>query len=49
LLEVIGHGSPVSQYQAGMWRSAGTIEVLREAPVATRAGKALPFQILKRS
>jgi hypothetical protein len=49
LLEAIGQGSPVSRYQAGMWRNAGTIEVRREAPIATRAGKVLPFQILKRT
>ncbi len=49
LLEAIGKGSPVSRYQAGMWRSAGTIEVVREAPIATRAGKVLPFQMLKRT
>ena len=49
LLDAIGQGSPVSQYQADMWRSAGTLEVLREAPIATRAGKVLPFQMLKRT
>jgi hypothetical protein len=49
ILEAIGRGGPVNQYQAGMWRGAGTLEVVREAPVSTRAGKVLPLQILKRT
>lgn len=34
------------RYHAGMWRQTGTVEVRRETPRATRAGKVLPFQPL---
>src|SRR5688572_18397220 len=39
LLEALGHGDAVDQYQTGLWRGAGTVEVRRESPSATRAGK----------
>jgi hypothetical protein len=47
LLEALGHGNSMDQYQAGIWRSAQTIQIRREAPLASRAGKVLPFQIRK--
>ena len=49
LLEELGRGSAGSRYHAGIWRSARTIEVRREQPLATRAGKVLPFHLLRRS
>ena len=49
LLAELGRDGPVSQYQAGMWRGAGTVEIRRQAPLATRAGKVLPFQLLRRA
>jgi hypothetical protein len=33
---------------AGVWRRAGTVEVKREWPIATNAGKILPFHLVKR-
>jgi hypothetical protein len=47
-LEELGRGNPMDQYQVGMWRSTGTVEIRREPPLATRAGKVLPFQVLER-
>jgi hypothetical protein len=44
LLNELGKGGQVDQYQARIWRDTGTIEIRREAPIATQAGKMLPFQ-----
>ena len=49
LFEAIGQGGPVDQYHVGLWRDADTIEIRREAPVATGAGKVLPFHLLRRT
>jgi hypothetical protein len=49
LLDELGRGSTVDRYQAGIWRNAGTIEIRREVPLATRAGKVLPFQMRARA
>jgi hypothetical protein len=32
---------------ARLWQQAGTVEIRREWPVATRAGKVLPFHVLQ--
>jgi hypothetical protein len=49
LLASMGQGSLFQRYQAQIWQGAGTIEVRREEPLATLAGKVLPFHILNRS
>ena len=49
LLDELGRDGASSRYHAGIWRSARTIEVRREPPLATRAGKVLPFQLLRRN
>lgn len=49
LFEAIGRGSLVDQYHVGLWRHADTLEIRRETPVATQAGKVLPFHLLRRA
>lgn len=49
LLDELGRDGASSRYHAGIWRSARTIEVRREPPLATRAGKVLPFHLLRRT
>ena len=49
LLDLLGGGNSVDRYQAELLRSAGSIEVRREPPLVTRAGKVLPFHLLRRS
>jgi hypothetical protein len=49
LLDELGRGSAVDQYQAGIWRNAQTIQIRRESPLSTRAGKVLPFQMRARA
>ena len=48
LLAELGREGPRAEYQAAIWRAAGTVEVRREAPLATRAGKVLPFHLAGR-
>jgi len=48
-LHELGRGSAVDRFQANVWRTAGTIEIRREPPLATRAGKVLPFQSRRRA
>ena len=47
LLDKLGRGSTVDRYQADVWRNASTVEIRREPPLATRAGKVLPFHLVK--
>jgi hypothetical protein len=47
LLEELGRNDPVERYMAELWQRAGTVEVLRRPPLATRAGKILPFHLAK--
>jgi hypothetical protein len=49
LLYELGRGSVIDRYQAGIWRQADTIQIRRERPLATRAGKVLPFQMRQRA
>jgi hypothetical protein len=44
LLADLGLSGASDGYNARLWRDAGTVEVRREAPLATRAGKVLPLQ-----
>ena len=46
-LAELGRGSEVENFMARVWERAGTIEVRRQAPVATRGGKVLPFHLLR--
>jgi phenylacetate-coenzyme A ligase PaaK-like adenylate-forming protein len=49
LLDELGRANVVNRYHAGIWRSAQTIQIRREAPLATRGGKVLPFHLLRHS
>jgi hypothetical protein len=49
LLTELGRGGLSEQYHVGLWRGVGTVEIRREPPLATRAGKVLPFQLLQRT
>jgi hypothetical protein len=49
LLAELGRGSVIDRYQANIWRNAQTIQIRRERPLATRAGKVLPFQMRQRA
>jgi len=46
LLAELGRDSLGAEYQAAIWREADTVQVRREPPRATQAGKVLPFQFL---
>jgi hypothetical protein len=48
-LEALRQVGPVDEYQARIWERVGTIEVRREPPLTTRAGKVLPFQLGSRA
>ena len=45
LLAELAQEKPRAEYQAAIWRAAGTVEIRREPPLATRAGKVLPFHL----
>jgi hypothetical protein len=44
--ELGGDGGFARAY-ADVWRRAGTVQVKRQWPVATKAGKILPFHVIK--
>jgi hypothetical protein len=43
LLAGLDRGGVVDRHMAALWRQAGTVVIRREEPVATAAGKVLPF------
>lgn len=47
-LDAIGRADQVNDYQARIWRNAGSLLIRREPPLATRAGKVLPLHLLRR-
>jgi hypothetical protein len=49
LLEALERLGPVEQLHVGLLRRVGTLAISREMPLATRAGKILPFQLLRGS
>jgi hypothetical protein len=49
LLNHLQRGSASDKYHASIWDSTGAVEVRRQPPLATRAGKVLPFQARRRS
>jgi hypothetical protein len=49
LLEGIAQDSILDTSIVEMWRRAGTVTISREPPLASAAGKILPFQIIKAS
>ena len=49
LLEELSRGSPVDRYHVELWRQARTVEVRRESPLVTQAGKVLPFHLLRQA
>lgn len=48
LAELAGDGE-LDGYMARTWERAGSIEIRRQPPVVTRAGKVFPFQLVKDS
>jgi len=48
-LEELARGGSLALFGARIWERAGTVEVERRLPVATKAGKILPFHLLKAS
>ena len=48
-LNALGRGSLAEKYSADLWRSADTLDIRRERPLATRAGKVLPFHLQART
>jgi hypothetical protein len=47
-LEQLGGQDGLDRLSAATWQRAGTVEVRRERPLATRAGKILPFHLVRR-
>lgn len=48
-LDEIGRGDGPERFGAEIWRRAGTVQVKRQWPLATKAGKILPLHLLKQS
>jgi phenylacetate-coenzyme A ligase PaaK-like adenylate-forming protein len=46
-LETLAQEGDLERYMAAFWKRANTIEIERQAPFATPAGKILPFQIVR--
>ena len=42
---MLGREGVVERHNAEVWRQVGTVRISREPPLATKAGKILPFQI----
>jgi hypothetical protein len=49
VLEEIGRNDVVTRHHAALIERAGTVRVVREPPLATRAGKILPLLLASRS
>jgi hypothetical protein len=49
LFDALRQIGPVDAYQTRIWQRSETVEVRREPPLATRAGKVLPFQLRSRA
>jgi len=45
LLAELGRGGPSTHFHAALLAQAGTLQVLRASPLATRVGKVLPFYV----
>jgi hypothetical protein len=48
LLEALGAAGGFDRVGAAIWRSAGTVQVRRQWPLPTTAGKVLPFHVARR-
>jgi hypothetical protein len=46
-LESLALDGPLERHMAAFWERANTIEVERSLPLATPAGKILPFQLVR--
>ena len=46
-LEALGRDGGFARLSAELWRRAGTVQVKRQWPVVTTAGKILPFHVIK--
>jgi hypothetical protein len=46
-LDELGRDGRLAQYMATVWQRAGTVVVRRQPPMATRAGKILPFHLAR--
>lgn len=49
VLAELGREDLVARYHADLWQQAGTVQIRREPPLATQAGKVLPLHLLQRS
>lgn len=47
-VDELGRDGGFTRAYAEVWRRAGTVQVKRQWPVATKAGKILPFHVIKR-
>ena len=45
LWDELGREGVVERHNAEVWRQVGTVQISREPPLATKAGKILPFHI----
>jgi hypothetical protein len=45
LLDGLGREGVVERHNAEVWRRVGTVRISRQPPLATRAGKILPFRV----
>ena len=47
-LDELRRGGLVDRHQADLWQVAGTLAVVREAPLATAVGKVMPLHLIRR-
>ena len=45
-LDELGQGGALERVRAGIWKRAGTVKIRRQWPLATKAGKILPFHLM---
>ena len=44
-----GDFADIDAYMADTWKRMGTVTIVREPPIATQAGKVLPFHLVRRA
>jgi hypothetical protein len=49
VLAELERGGLMARNQAAVWRTAGTLTVVRQPPLATAIGKVLPFHLIRRT
>lgn len=45
VLDALGRGSPANDFQSKIWKSAGTLKIRRQIPIASARGKIQPLRI----